>query len=68
MEIRVGHRTYKTKYYERKGFWYISINDRETIYDEDNAWVTFETEEKAEEYLMQKFPALYARDRDDFNA
>lgn len=51
MKVKVGHREYSTIYNERRQSWYISINGRETIYDQDNVWVEFSTEEAAEEYL-----------------
>jgi hypothetical protein len=43
---------YTVVYYKRQDFWYISINGRETIYNENREWVTFDTEDAAERYLL----------------
>ncbi len=53
MELHLGKDVLKPKYYERRKSWYISRNDRETLYDENNVWIEFETKEKAESYLEQ---------------
>jgi hypothetical protein len=55
MTLQIGNDILEPVYYERKGFWYISRNGRETIYSEDREWVTFETEKEAEEYLRQNY-------------
>ena len=68
MKIKIGHNEYETKHYTTKSgkdHWYISINGRETLYDEERAWITFKTESEADEYLFQKFPALFVRDREN---
>ena len=53
MELHLGKDILKPEYYERKKFWYIARNARETLYDENNVWITFETEKEAESYLEQ---------------
>ena len=55
MKSQIGKDVLEPVYYERKGFWYISRNGRETIYNEDREWVTFETEKEAEEYLHENY-------------
>ena len=54
MKLYIGKDVLEPVYYERKGFWCISRNGRETIYNKDREWVTFETEREAEEYLIDK--------------
>ena len=53
MELHVGKDIYKSEYYERRRTWFIRKNKRETLYDENNVWIEFETKEDAEEYLKK---------------
>jgi len=43
---------YTVVYYKTQDVWHISINGRETIYNENREWVTFDTEDAAEKYLL----------------
>ena len=56
MEFHIGKDILKPVYYERRKSWYISRNDRETLYDENNVWIEFETKEEAEMYLIDMWP------------
>ena len=51
MKLFIAKDVLEPAYYERKDFWYISRNGRETLYNDNNEWITFETKELAEEYL-----------------
>lgn len=53
MKLFIARDILEPVYYERKNIWYISRNGRETLYNEKNEWITFETEEKAEECLQK---------------
>ena len=62
MKIKIWHNEYETKHYTTKSgkdHWYISINGRETLYDEENRWITFKTKSEAEEYLEQNYVTLF---------
>ena len=59
MKLFISKDVLEPVYYERKNIWYISRNGRETLYNEKNEWITFETEEKAEEYLQKILKYYY---------
>ena len=53
MELHIGKDVLKPEYYERRKSWFIRRNDTEALYDKDNVWIEFETEEEAEMYLAK---------------
>ena len=55
MKLLIARDVLEPVYYERKNIWYISRNSRETLYNTKNEWITFETEEDAEEHLKKLF-------------
>ena len=55
MKLFIAKDVLEPVYYERKKIWYISRNGRETLYNDKNEWLTFETEEDAEECLQKLF-------------
>lgn len=51
MKLLLGNDVLEPVYYKRKDFWYISRNGKETLYDENNVWITFKTEKLAQDHL-----------------
>ena len=64
MKMYVGKDVLEPVYYERKGFWYISRNGRETIYNEDREWVTFDQFKHGESFRGIKHRELMIDDVD----